>query len=308
MNLRHHAILGLTSALAMVGITAAASFVGQAGAELQSPIRLTQMNNRHLLIADYFQQRIVECRANAELTELMSFPIEGRPLAVAFLQNRIFVGNETTQRVEIFSREGQKLSDLGGVDGDIQKPTDMAVDKRLHYVFVVDGLGAKVKIFDVSSDPSGVLVGTIPPAGSTTSSLIHPTGIALNPDTGEVFVSDFGDPNIFAHPSVMVFDYQGNLTNTISGRTGLLGQRFSRPQGLAVRGDHLFLVDSWMGRVFILDRQTGVGLGELGTFGSGPGQLNLPLDIVLDRRSDDVFVTNYQNKRVERFPKGAVVQ
>lgn len=308
MNPRTLSILGMATALALVAYAASPSAgpVAPNPPILRSPIRLAQMNNGHLLIADYYQQRIVECQLDG-LSELDSFAIQGRPLAVASCKGRIYVGNETAHRVEAYNRDGEKLFDLGGADGEFQKPTDMAVDSKQGLLFVVDGLDAKVKIFDITSGGQGNLVGTIPPQGATTNHLIHPTGVAVDPATAEVLVSDFGDPNLFVDPAILVFDYQGNLTNTISGSSGMLGERFSRPQGMALRGNRIYLVDSWMGQVYVLERLTGIGLAAIGTHGAGPGQLDLPLDVVIDGRSDDVFVTSYQNKRVEVFVSGAKI-
>lgn len=311
MKPRLLSLLGVASMLAIVAYgggvmspATQATAVSRAP-KLRSPIRLAQLENGHVLIADYYQQQIIECKPKG-LAELRSIPIAGNPLAVAYHSDRIYVGNETTRRVEVYDQRGKKLHDLGGSSEEFEKPTDIAIDGNLGRIFVVDGLAAEVRMFNVGTDPTGVLVGTIPATGSPID-LHHPTGIAVDPLTSEVLLSDFGDPNLFVDPAVLVFDYQGNLLNTLSGSSGLLGERFSRPQGLALRGSRVYLVDSWLGRVFILDRMTGTMLAALGDYGSGPGELDLPLDVLLDEGSDDVYVTNYQNRRIEQFVNGAMV-
>ena len=96
---------------------------------------------------------------------------------------------------------------------------------------------------------------------------------------------------------------------TISGKAGMMGNRFSKPQGLAVDdAGHIFLVDCWLGYVLVIDRASGGTLKTLGAYGTDPGQLALPLDVVVDLRSKDVAVTNNRPRRIEVFPKGGVVQ
>jgi len=46
---------------------------------------------------------------------------------------------------------------------------------------------------------------------------------------------------------------------------------------------------------------TGGYLADYGTRGTDPGQLTLPLDIVIDR-SGQMVVADYGNKRVEQIP------
>ena len=77
--------------------------------------------------------------------------------------------------------------------------------------------------------------------------------------------------------------------------------RFSRPQGLAVDGKgRIYVVDALSAEVLVLDRETGATLNTIGTFGSNPGQLLLPLDIVVGQ-TGDVLVTSYRTGKIERF-------
>ena len=303
----------LASACSCILIQAAAAVPGGGGSgssgapELSCPVRLTQTNNGNLLVSDHCGQQIVELRKR-DLGVVRSFSVSGKPLAIAQENGHVYVGNETTGRVEVYDRKGRFLFDLGGSEGQFVQPTDMAIDPDAGRVFVLDGQQGIVKVFDITTDPTGSLVQTIPPSGPDASLLAHPTGIALDVDQGEVLVSDFGIPEEQVHPRVQIFDYAGVLLATISGKAGMMGQRFSRPQGLAVDGSgHIFVVASWLGRVIVLDRNDGAQVGSLGTYGTDPGELALPLDVVIDRQSKDVLVTNNRPGRIEVFEKGAVL-
>ncbi len=130
--------------------------------------------------------------------------------------------------------------------------------------------------------------------------MTSPTGIAYDPLRSELLVSDYGNPSSRYPARIHVFDTAGNALTAFSGRTG----GFSRPQGMAVAGDRLYVADGMLGSVLVLDRATGARLRALGTFGSGPGRLMLPLDVAVDAADGSIFVTNNRNNRVERFTEG----
>ena len=78
--------------------------------------------------------------------------------------------------------------------------------------------------------------------------------------------------------------------------------KFSRPQGLAVNEQgHVYVVDSVRGQVLVFDRDTQQGVTIIGSLGPGPGQLQLPLDIIIDGASKDLHVTSNRNRRIEVF-------
>jgi tripartite motif-containing protein 71 len=115
------------------------------------------------------------------------------------------------------------------------------------------------------------------PSSPDNNILANPTGIAVNPASQEVVVSDYGDSNLYIKPRIQIFDYNGELVGTISGKLGMLGTRFSRPQGLAVdESGHVFMVDCYSGEIMAFDRYSGSLLKTLGGFGSEPGQLQFP--------------------------------
>ena len=275
-----------------------------AGAQtLSSPVRIARAPGGDLLVSDYVQQSILVVR-QADLAVRSAFLVAGRPGAVAWGRGRIFVGNDSTGSVEVYNPAGRWLYDLGGAKGLVPQPMDIAFDDRRGLVFVVDGSDKLVKVFDAN----GPLLYTMPAAGAGGDRLQNPTGIAIDEDREEVLVSDFGDPDIGVPARVHIFNYHGARLGEISGASGQQGYGFSRPQGLAVDGSgHVFVVDAMLGQVLVFDRTTGAGLKRLGTSGTGPGQLLLPLDLVIAGASQDVFVTSNLAARVEVFRQGGLV-
>ncbi len=275
---------------------------------LISPIRLAKANNGNLLVSDSRTRRIVELK-KGDLQVMRCFEVKGKPVAVAADGSKIYVGNTKTHRVEVYRKNGRLLYTLGGEGYEFQRPVDIAIDKARGYVFVVDGGTKLVEVFDVSTDPVGTLLRTIPAGGADPDVLTNPTAIAVDTTRQEVIVSDYGQLGV-GHARVQIFDYAGNHLKSISGKAGMMSKRFSRPQGLAVDGQgHIFLVDCFIGRVLVLDRNTGATVKSLGTYGrsGAPGEMALPLDVVIDSRTKDVFVTNNRLGRIEVFVKGGVI-
>jgi len=275
---------------------------------LTAPLRMAATSNGTLLVTDHLTRRVFELDP-ADLSIQRSIRIDGRPLAVACGGGSIYVGNESTRRVDVLDMDGNLRHHLGGPECTFGQPNDIALDLKLGLVMVVDSTENTVKIFRTRLSESGSLVRTIP-ATPDPNVLAHPTAIAIDPEARQILVSDFGATESGIDPKVQVFDYSGNLLQTISGKSGMTGYRFSRPQGLALdaAGGRIFLTASWLGTVLVLDRATGSTLSTLGTYGSDPGQLALPVDIEILGPSHDVYVVSSRPGRIEVFPQGGAIR
>ena len=252
-----------------------------------------------ILVSDSSLQAIVS-NATDKKGRQVTISVPGRPVSVAYGWEKYFVGNESTQTVDVVNRKGRRLYTLGGTDFLIQRPSDIALDIDQELVFVSDPINARVLVFH--SD--GALLNTLPAAGQPP--LYMPAGIAVDPVRGELLVSDFGSGG---DATINIYDYSGALLATIDGNAGCgwfsctTGPgNFSRPQGLTVNEQGLiYVVDSFRGQVLVFDRETQQGVAVIGELGTGPGELLLPLDVLIDPQSKDLYVTNNRNKRVEVF-------
>lgn len=265
-----------------------------------SPTRIAQMPSGDVVVADSKRQVLVLVSSNPKKADIL-ISVPGRPVSVAFGWGKFFVGNEVTQSVDVLSRNGRLQYILGGESFHIARPSDIAIDKKLGLIFVSDSATAKVWVFD----KGGELLRSLPAAGQIP--LYRPTGIAVDPTRGEVLVSDFGDPQD-PTATVNVYDYDGFYKASVNGSAGCgwfacVGDfNFSRPQGLAVDSMGLiYLVDSVLGQVLVFDRETQKGVNTIGQIGKGPGQLMLPLDLIMHSKTGDLHVTNNRNRRLEVF-------
>ncbi len=273
--------------------------------QLESPVRITSGRHGRVLVSDFLAQTLVEFRLKGtELYRRGELALDGPPLGVAFVTNQIFIGDAATGSVDVYRANGKWLYALGG-PGAFTDPTDIAADAHRDLVFVLDGRGRAIHVFDVKARAS---LRTISGPGLGEYDLQNPTAIAVDPRRREVLVSDYGEPTVrTAPPRIKIFSYDGAPLAAISGKQGMLGQRFSRPQGLAVDGaGHIFMVEAVAGEVQVLDRESGELVTTLGSFGTRPGELWLPLDIVLDENRN-VLVTNNRPGRIEVYAGGGAI-
>ncbi len=269
------------------------------GQLLQSPVRIAEGPPGQLLVSDH-QQQAVSFIDKATLQSLWSFNVGGSPAAVAHAANLVFIGFPSTHNVGVYKlkgspgERGKTLEFLYNLAGT-QNPTDMSLDKDWDRVFVLDAGEARVKVFDFK----GNAIDAFPHVGS--SPLKTPAAIAVDTVRKEVLISDWGDKA--SRPRVAIYDYSGQALGEIS--TLAADFQFARPQGLTVdSAGHISLVDCLLGKVFVFDRSSSAGLKTLGE----PGQLKYALDVVVDERTGDVFVTNNAQGRVERFPGAGRIQ
>ena len=264
---------------------------------LNSPNRLAFMPSGHILVSDHRLKGVAAW--NSRRQELMRVVrIPGRVSGIAVGWNRIFVGNERTQSVDVHTLGGRYRYVLGGADGQVRRPSDIALDIRRGLVFVSDPGSGKVWVYDYR----GPLLRTLPAPGEPVK-LHQPTGLTVDPERDEVLVSDFGKAGSFSMKAwVRIYDYDGFHLDSISGSRGTSDFRFSRPQGIVLNGEgYIFLVDSLRGQVLVFDRDTLQGVRVIGELGRGPGQLFLPLDVLIDDRAGTLYVSNNRNARIEVF-------
>ncbi len=278
--------------------------VRQSPRVLASPVRLTLGRGRTLFVADYLARKVVQFRIiRGRLRLGRSFAVDGLPLGIAAARNLLFVGNAAAQSVEVYRTNGMRLDDLAA-PGTVSDPKDIAVDSEQGLVFVLDGHASRIWVFSIDR----VLQGSIGAPGTGPERLQNPTGLAVDPVRREVVVSDYGDPRTGDHPAIKIFGYDGAFVEAISGKSGMFGKRFSRPQGLTVgAAGHIFITEALAGQIIVLERESRAVVKTLGALGAGPGDLWLPLDVVVDRNRD-VFVVNNRLGRIEVYGRGGKIQ
>lgn len=268
-----------------------APVVAQPAAPLY-PTRLAKDASGNLYVTEAFHDRL-------DILDSLLNPIGeigglSRPLGVAVdSDGRIFIGNDGRDNVEVFNTSGtlQLVID----NGNIPFPNDLALDGAGR-LYVADSMSNRVRVYDAAS---GAWIRDI---GAAT--LKFPSAVAINPLTGgagqpalEIFVAD--QKNF----KIRVYSETGTLQRSFGNKVPGFSQSW---QGLFVKLQSLHFdtlgrlhaLDCYSHRVQILSAANGAFLGSYGGYGPTPGQLNLPLDIVIPSEGE-AALTSAENGVVE---------
>jgi DNA-binding beta-propeller fold protein YncE len=152
-------------------------------------------------------------------------------------------------------------------------------------LYVVDTFLKRIHLFD----PAAGKYSTIP---GEESALLSPIDLAVDPGSGDVFVSD---------------SQAGTVSRYGKGKPAILGKGFlKRPTGLALnaKSGELLVVDTLNHAVFRFGLKDSQLKGSFGRSGTGDGSFNHPTNIFVDR-AGRIYVTDSLNFRIQVFtPEG----
>ena len=131
-------------------------------------------------------------------------------------------------------------------------------------------------------------------SGGKEGQFSSPFGVAVHYQTGNIFVADYGNNR------VQVFDKDGKYLYKFGDRDG--AGKMNAPRSIAFYQNKVFVSQSGAGCLFVFDLN-GTFLKQIGTPGSGEGQLKSPYGITIDESNGDIFVCDYSNNRVQIFSK-----
>ena len=120
----------------------------------------------------------------------------------------------------------------------------------------------------------------------TFGQLDAPWGVAVNHQSGEVFVTERGQSHC-----VSVFSNSGEKVNCF-GKLGSLKGQFSNPHGIAVDGEgNVFIADCYNHRIqkFTADGQF---VSTVGTEGDGPVKFSYPKNIAFNVSNNKLYVVD----------------
>jgi sugar lactone lactonase YvrE len=164
-------------------------------------------------------------------------------------------------------------------------PVGVAFDSS-GLVYVVDQERSRVLVFD----RAGKIIRTIGSRGTGPGQLLAPSALAVSPG-GTLYVADTGNGRIVRF----------SVAGTHLGSFG----NFRAIRGIAVspEGSRVYGADAASNRITV-STATGGDLAELGSTGSGPGELRSPGGVAVDA-AGNVWVADRGNDRVQAFtPEG----
>ena len=228
-----------------------------------------------------------------------------RPLGVAIdAAGNILVGNDGRDNIEVYdSATGALLSVIA--QGLVEMPTALTFDIAGN-LYVTDSARDIVRVFDASYNP----VMTIGRPGMGDDTLKFPIDAEIIGQ--EIFVADQGYARVQVYSlngewlrSITFEGTPGQNCNWFTGVCEIPGMPpFTRLQALASDSQgRLHVLDSFGASVVIFDPADGSMLGGYGEYGTGAGQLRVPMDVSISG-GDVAVVTTGDGDRIELFTVG----
>lgn len=215
-----------------------------------------------------------------------------KPRAVRFLSDGSMIVIDRTGRIQRIDAQGNPLFHWRLPAFDNGTPTGFDVDTRDDSLWIADTHYQRILHYS----PSGRLLGMFGKQGTGPGEMIFPTDVALDPDDGSLWVSEYGHRNRIMH-----FQSDGEFLGEW-GKVAESDADLLRPQSLAVMpGGDLLVADAAHHRIWRFRRsRVPEPIGCWGIAGEKPGELKYPYSIALGL-DNTLYVLEYGNSRVSHF-------
>jgi DNA-binding beta-propeller fold protein YncE len=255
--------------------------------------------------------------------------LEGPQSAATDHYGNVWITDYANNRIEEFSQAGEFIRACGST-GSGQKqfkgPAGIAVNPTTGQIYVSDSGNDRIEVLTSECG----YVEAFGSAGSGNGQLSDPMGLAFGiaNDTysrapGVLMVADAGNNRIEEFNWLRNLQRKAGEFVATYGSSGSGEGQFSDPTDVVLAGseatatENFYVVDAGNGRVQELEEEELTYthpsvvvkyLGQLGSKGSGEGQLLNPTAAVLDPTTGDLAVADSGNNRIEEFlPSGAYV-
>jgi DNA-binding beta-propeller fold protein YncE len=206
-----------------------------------------------------------------------------KPYGVAVYQGRIYVTDTVQRVVMMFDAPGRDFKMIGqDGSGQLIKPIGIAVDRNNGTIYVADNTAKRVVVFDKDGKYLRAIGGP--------DLLRRPTGVAISPDGGKLYIVDAGGVDSSEHHMYIFDPMSGKLLQTIGSRGKEEGQ-FNIPLQAATAPDGtIYVVDSGNFRVEAFNPDGSFKL-SFGGIGRQSGQFSRPKGIAVDPKGN-VYVVD----------------
>jgi len=209
------------------------------------------------------------------------------------VEENSYVADAGNNRVEKFTGHGvfvDVFGTSGTGNGQFSETGDIAITPTLGELFVTDPGNNRVEKWDST---------TLPAYASTIGAgdFTHPGDAAIDPK-GRIWVTNSKGSSA----AIQVFSAAGTREATYGEHGSEKGQ-YSEPDGITVNQStgNVYVADGGAGRIDVLS-ETGTILKEVGSKGTGVGQMADPVAVGLDP-SGDIWVADRTGQRLEEFNK-----
>jgi DNA-binding beta-propeller fold protein YncE len=193
----------------------------------------------------------------------------GRILVTDAGRASIFVFDPTKGKLDVWQEADDKY--------DFKSPVGIAQAKNGDILVADSGLKRIIRL-DVNGKPKGSF-------GS--EDLERPTGLAVDPATGRIFVSDTVENNI------KVYDKNEKLIQII-GQLGIKDGEFNAPTHIAYKNNNLYVTDTFNARIQVFDSK-GKFVRSIGKRGQYIGNLVRPKGVTADSEGNVYIIESFND-------------
>jgi len=191
----------------------------------------------------------------------------------------VFVSDPPQKRVFVYY-DGRFYTAIGKKE-EFEKPSGVAVDNKLHRVYIVDTDKHHVVVYSTENYKKIMTIGK---RGYGDGEFNYPTNIAVDSESNIYVVDTLGF-------RVEVFSPDGKFIRAFGEACDAPGC-FARPKGIGIDSKgHIYVADAAFQNYQIFNKE-GKVLLFVGESGVGPGKFILPAGLYVDKRTDMIYVVN----------------
>ncbi len=274
------------------GLGKAAKIITGQSSELRliRPFDVATDGKGKVFVSDMEQGLLMFDEVNKEVVPLGAKSILplGRVIGIAYGNEKLFVGSTELRGVVALALDGTVIRTYGR-NGQFPNPVDVAYDKYLNRVIVVDNKNHNVVVFSEAGDS----LFTIGERGEEDGTFNFPQSAAVDKKSNIYVVDAFNF-------RVQVFDKDGKFLRKFGQQGNLFGM-FERPKGIALDSyDNIYVVDALHNNFQIFNQDFDL-LMFVGRYSDSDnlGFLN-PVGITIDE-NNRIYVADQVNERVQIF-------
>lgn len=274
------------------GLGKAAQIITGARSDLRliRPFDVATDGKGKIFVSDMEQGLLLFDEVNKEVQSIGAKSILplGRILGIAYGNEKLFVGSTELRNVVALKLDGTVIRTIGK-NGQFPNPVDVAYDKYLNRVIVVDNKNHNVVVFSEEGDS----LFTIGERGEEDGQFNFPQSACVDKNSNIYIVDAFNF-------RVQVFDKDGKFLRKFGQQGNLFGM-FQRPKGIALDTyQNIYVVDALHNNFQIFNQDFDL-LMFVGKYSDGDnlGFMN-PIGITIDE-SNKIYVVDQLNERVQVF-------
>ncbi len=266
------------------------SHVSTYNQNLKAPVKLAIDASDNIYVTDDFQKSVLKYDASGNFIDTIHVGVA--PLSIAINgSGQLFVGDGETGKIYKVESNGTMTEFYTGCFF----PNAMTFSPE-GILYVADGKLQKVIALDVSAN----VIQTI-----GLGTLLFPSEVVYDKRNSRILVSEHGGVGPGVGMSnlpvckIWVFNLAGALQGSFAS-AGNTNGKFYRIQGMAVgKCGNLYVCDPFQGNISVFS-ENNVFLTRFGQFGTQPGDLNVPIDILFDSQ-ERIIVASMNNGALEVY-------